>query len=186
MSTQVPTPSSTRKRVVIRKLNKELVKGYADLKSYLHFDHVELLTREGRAVSISLSEIKGVFFVRDFEGNPQRPERKVFQSRPRLGGLWVRLNFKDSEVLEGLISNNLLEFDPLGFHVTPPDVYSNNLKVFIPRSALNSLQVLGVISEGKARKAFRKAVSSGGQSTDASEQIGLLFPPAPPETAPEE
>jgi Family of unknown function (DUF6982) len=186
VSNQVPAPSSTRKRVVVRKLNKELVKGYADLKSYLHFDHVELLTREGRAVSIALSEIKGVFFVRDFDGNPQRPERKVFQSRPRLSGLWVRLNFKDTEVLEGLISNNLLEFDPLGFHVTPPDVYSNNLKVFIPRSALTSLQVLGVISEGKARKAFRKAVSGDGGPTDAAEQIGLLFPPAPAGTPSDE
>jgi len=29
-----------------------------------------------------MSEIKGVFFVRDFEGDPDRAERKVFRSRP--------------------------------------------------------------------------------------------------------
>src|SRR2546422_6422725 len=46
----------------------------------------------------------------------------------------------------GLISENLLELDSRGYSVALPDVNSNNLKIFVPRSALASLEVLGVIS----------------------------------------
>ena len=74
-------PSSTRKRVVIRKLDKGLIKGFLDPNGYLATE-MEVLDREGRLVRISISEIKGVFFVRDFEGNPDRAERKVFRVAP--------------------------------------------------------------------------------------------------------
>ena len=112
-------PSSTRKRVVIRRLDKGLIKGFIDPGAYLS-PEIDLLDREGRLVHIPLKEIKGIFFVRDFDGNPDRAERKVFRSRPRLAGLWMRMTFKDSEVLEALLPNNLLEVDALGYLVTPP------------------------------------------------------------------
>ncbi len=134
-------PPSTRKRVVVRKLDKGLIKGFLDPKGYLASE-IEVLDREGRLVHVPMSEIKAVFFVRDFEGNPDRAERKVFRSRPRLAGLWVRMTFKDNEVLEALLPNNLLEVDPLGYLVTPPDVYSNNLRFFIPRTALTEMEVI--------------------------------------------
>lgn len=160
--------SSTRKRVVVRKLNKQLVKGFVDPSRYLSAEGAEVLDREGHLLRIPLSEIKGVFFVRDFEGNPSRAERKIFRSRPRLGGLWVRMTFQDSEILEGLVPNNLLDIDPLGFHVTPPDVYSNNVRMFIPRTALGRIEVLGVISNGVMRHPQK--------FIEASRQFGF-FPP---------
>lgn len=174
--------TSTRKKVVIRKLNKELIKGFVDPNTFLRPEGVEVLNREGRLLTIPLKEIKGIFFVRDFEGNPQRSERKVFQSRPRLSGLWIRMTFNDSEILEGLIPNNLLDSDPLGFHVTPPDMYSNNLRIFIPRSALAGLEVLGVISDGSARRASRRLAAAQRLAPGSTEQIGLLFPTSSSET----
>ena len=143
--------ASTRKRVVVRKLDKTLVKGFLDPKGYLASE-IDMLDQSGRLFHIPMSEIKGVFFVRDFAGNPDRAERKVFRSRPRLAGLWVRMTFKDNEVLEALLPNKLLELDPLGYMVTPPDVYSNNLRIFIPRTALTELEVLGVITDGVVRR----------------------------------
>jgi hypothetical protein len=137
---------------------------------------VEVLDREGRLLSIPLDEVKGVFFVREFEGNPQRPERKVFHSRPRLAGVWVRMTFKDNEVLEGLIPNNLLEISPLGFFVTPPDLYSNNLKMFIPRSALTAIEALGVISDGATRRTSQRAGAARTKTAEAERQIGLFSP----------
>jgi hypothetical protein len=168
--------SSTHKRVVVRKLDKGLVKGFVDPTTYLSRNGVEVLDRDGHLVSIPLEEVKGLFFVREFDGNPQHPERKVFHSRPKLGGLWVRMTFKDNEVLEGLVPNNLLEIDPVGFFVTPPDLYSNNLKVFIPRSALAGMQVLGVIADGGARRLSQKPGTIGAKPADASRQIGLFSP----------
>jgi hypothetical protein len=165
-------PSSTRKRVVIRKLDKRLIKGFLDPNGYLASE-LEVLDREGRLVHILMSEIKGVFFVRDFEGNRDRAERKIFRSRPRLAGLWVRMTFKDSEVLEALLPNNLLEVDPLGYLVTPPDVYSNNLRIFIPRTALTEMEVLGVISDGVVRRMSQRAAQARATAT-GEQQFGLF------------
>jgi len=165
-------PSSTRKRVVIRKLDKGLIKGFVNPNGYLASE-MEVLDREGRLVHIPMSEIKGVFFVRDFEGNPDRAERKVFRSRPRLAGLWVRMTFKDTEVLEALLPNNLLEIDPLGYLVTPLDVYSNNLRIFIPRTALTEMEVLGVISDGVVRRMSQRAAQARAAAT-GEQQFGLF------------
>lgn len=172
--------SSTHKRVVVRKLDKALLRGFVDPASYLAQGGIEILDQEGHLVVIPLEEIKGVFFVRDFEGNPQRSERKVFRSRPRLAGLWVRMTFKDQEVLEALVPNNLLAISPLGFLVTPPDAYSNNLKAFIPRTALEGMEVLGIISNGVVRRGLRKSHQLSGDEPRSAEQVGLLFPSVPP------
>ena len=164
-------PSSTRKRVVIRKLDKGLIKGFVDPNAYLA-PEIDVLNREGHVIHIPLSEIKGIFFVRDFEGNPDRAERKVFRSRPRLAGLWVRMTFKDNEVLEAILSSNLLDLDALGFLVTPPDVYSNNLKIFIPRTALAAIEVLGVISDGVVKRMSQRAAQARAAATE--QQFGLF------------
>jgi hypothetical protein len=168
--------SSTRKKVVIRKLDKELIKGYLDPEAFLTPLGVELLDLEGRLLNLPLDQIKGVYFVRDFDGHPDRTERKVFLSRPRMNGLWVRMTFKDAEILDGLISQDLLSHDPLGYHVTLPDVYSNNLKIYIPRSALVGMQVLDVITNG-ARRPYHQARQARSKPSDVSGQIGL-FPTA--------
>ncbi len=171
-------PSSTHKKVVIRKLDKELIKGYVNPNGYLGPAGVQVIDRGGRLINVPLGEIKGIYFVRDFEGNRQRPERKVFQSRPRLSGLWIRMTFKDHEILEGLISRNLLDLESSGFLVTPPDLYSNNLKLFVPRSALAGLDVLGVIANGAARRTDQRASQARRKPRDTSAQIGLFSPAA--------
>lgn len=171
--------SSTHKRVVVRNLNKALLKGFVDPATYLRPEGIEILDQEGHLVKVPLEEIKGVFFVREFEGNPEHPERKVFRSRPRLAGLWVRMTFRDQEVLEALVPNDLLAINPLGFLVTPPDAYSNNLKAFIPRTALQGMEVLGIISDGVVRRGLRKSHQMSGESPRSAEQVGLLFPSVP-------
>jgi hypothetical protein len=171
--------SSTRKRVVVRKLDKGLVKGFLDPNGYLA-NELDVLDREGRLVHVPMSGVKAVFFVRSFEGNPDRAERKVFRSRPRLAGLWVRLTFKDTEVLEGLLPNNLLEIDPLGYMVTSPDVYSNNVRFFVPRSALTEMEIIGVISDGVVRRMSQRAAQARVNLT-SEHQIGLFAAANPPE-----
>jgi hypothetical protein len=173
----VKTPqSSTRKKVVVRRLDKDVIKGYIDPDAFLTPEGVELLDLDGRVLRLPLDQIKGIYFVRDFDGHRERPERKVFLSRPRMTGLWVRMTFKDAEVLDGLISENLLSHEAHGYHVTPPDVYSNNLKIYIPRSALAALDVLDVITNG-ARRHYQQVRRTRRPPQDLTAQIGL-FPPA--------
>ncbi len=157
---------------MVRKLDKGLIKGFLDPNGYMTAD-LEVLDREGRLVHVPLASVKGVFFVRDFDGNPDRAERKVFRSRPRLAGLWVRMTFKDTELLEALLPNNLLDINPLGFLVTPLDVYSNNLRAFIPRTALTEMEVLGVISDGVVKRLSQRAAQTK-VAAAAEQQFGLF------------
>ena len=170
---------STYKKVVVRKLDHELIKGFVDSASYLKANAIEMLDREGRALTVSLAEIKGVFFVREFDGNSQRSERKLFQSRPRLAGLWVQMTFKDQEILEGLLSGNLIESSPEGFLLTPADLYSNNVKIFVPRSALSDITVLGVIPDRRVRELSQRRGVRARETAASDRQIALF--PAPEE-----
>ena len=165
---------STYKKVVVRKLDHVVIKGFVDSASYLRPSGIEMLDREGRALLIPLPEIKGVFFVREFDGDPQRSERKLFLSRPRMAGLWVQMTFKDNEVMEGLLPSNLVEFGPEGFLVTPADLYSNNLKIFVPRTALSKISVLGVIPDGRVRKHSKRGSKLQGETTVSERQIDLF------------
>ncbi len=170
------SPSSTHKKVVLRKLDKDLVKGYVNPATFLGENQIEVLDRDGHVLAIPLESVKAVYFVRDFDGDPGYSERKAFLRRPRLDGLWVRLTFKDQEVIEGILANNLLEIDARGFLITPADLSSNNLRIFIPRNALTGLEVLAAINEGAARRAPGRAASRR-RKPAASSQIGLFATP---------
>jgi hypothetical protein len=85
--------------------------------------------------------------------------------------------FKDKEVMEGLMANDLLAVEPSGFLVTPPDYYSNNVRVFVPRTALEAVEVLGVISDESARRTAQRTRRAARKPAVETRQIGL-FPPA--------
>jgi hypothetical protein len=145
--------SSTTKKAVIRRFQKESLAGYVNPASYLQPAGVDLLSAQGIVSTVPYQEIKTISFVRDFDG-PGAARRQVFNTRPKMEGLWVSLRFRDGEVMEGIMPNNLLQLEPLGFTVIPPDPYSNQQRVFIPRAAVESVEVLGVVgSPLRKRKA---------------------------------
>ena len=144
--------SSTTKKAVIRRFQKEPLAGYVNPASYLQPAGVELLSALGNLSTVPYEEIKTISFVRDFEGAGETG-RRVFNTRPKMEGLWISLQFRDGEVMEGIMPNNLLPLEPYGFTVIPPDPYSNQQRVFIPRAAVRSVEVLGVVgSPLKKRK----------------------------------
>jgi len=134
---------STHKKVIVRKMDRDSVSGYVSAQ-FVNEGKLELLNTSGNVVGIDLREIKGVYFVREF-GDSESLVRKTFASRPRSEGLWVRLRFKDNEVLEGLMPADLTHTMPEGFLINPPDQRSNTQRIFVPRTALESLTVLAVI-----------------------------------------
>jgi len=168
-------PSSTRKKVVLRKLDAGMVKGYVNSDSFLGPEGVEVLDRDGHLIKVPLAAVKGLYFVRDFDGSPEgQPDRRLTRNRPRLDGLWVRMTFTDNELLEGLIANNLLDVEPPGFMVTPADLSSNNLRIFVPRTALTNVEVLGVIANGTTRRVGRRTSAASLKTAESPAQIGLF------------
>jgi hypothetical protein len=135
--------ASTHKKVIVRKLDRDSVNGYVGA-SFLVDGKLELLNAAGMVVGMELREVKAVFFVRDW-AETGTPFRKTFSSRPRTEGVWVRLRFKDGEILEGMMPGDLTQNPVEGFLINPPDTRSNTQRIFVPRTALASLEVLAVI-----------------------------------------
>src|SRR5579863_10035678 len=148
--------SSTHKKVVVRKTDRDSVNGYVAPANFVREGKLELLNTAGNVVAIELRDIKVVYFVREF-GETESPSRKTFTTRPRTEGLWVRLKFKDNEILEGMMPNDLSLNSAEGFLINPPDLRSNTQRIFVPRSALESLAVMAVI--GATRRQRRGAVT---------------------------
>jgi hypothetical protein len=144
---------TTHKKVIVRKLDRDSLHGYV-AADFIADGKVELLNTSGNAVGIELKDIKGVYFVREF-GDSESVSRKTFAGRPRTEGLWVRLEFRDKDILEGMMQNDLTQVTPEGYFVNPPDTRANTQRVFVPRTALVGLTVLGVIGGPQARR--RKA-----------------------------
>lgn len=146
------TAASTHKKVVVVLLDGTPIKGYLNPATLGHTENVDVLMLEGEHRAVGIEDIKSVYFVREFE-EAFEPERKTFLSRPKLDGLWVRLRFRDEDVMEGIVSNNLLDLLDTGVQLTPPDLHGNVQRMFIPRSALVEMKVLGVV--GIARRSPR-------------------------------
>ena len=142
---------STHKKVVVRKLDRDSVTGYVSPANFVREGKLELLNLAGNVVAVDLKDIKAVYFVREF-GDSESLSRKTFTTRPRTEGLWVRLRFKDSETIEGLLPSDLMLSGDDGFLVTPPDLRSNTQRIFVPRVALESLTVLAVIGAERRRR----------------------------------
>jgi hypothetical protein len=126
-------------------------------------DPVDLLTQDGAHQEIPLAKIRSIYFVRDFSDEFE-PERKAFLSRPKLDGLWVRLRYTDGETLEGLLPNDLIPLLDNGVQITPPDLSSTTDRIFVPRSALSEVTVLGVVGIARRKPAAAAAAAAAAQS----------------------
>jgi hypothetical protein len=137
--------SSTNKKVLIARFDRAPLQGFVQTPEGLQADSVELLTPDGNLLRVPLSETKAVCFVRDFENTADWRKHRAFATRPKTSGLWVRLKFRDGDTIEGLLPNNLMLVEPGGYSVLPPDPTFQNQRMFVPRMALEGVEVLGVI-----------------------------------------
>jgi hypothetical protein len=152
---------STNKKALIRRYDRETLAGWIKPSSFLQPEGVELTSDQGDTRVLPYPEVRAICFVRDWDGG--LPERQAFQTRPKMAGLWVQLRFRDGEMLEGIIPNNLMGIEPGGFSVIPPDPFANTQRIFVPRSALAGVEVLGVVgSPLRKRKPKESPAGQGG------------------------
>lgn len=149
--------TSTHKKVIVTFSDGTSLQGYVN-PLRLPDDPLDVLTTNGEHRQVPLKEIRAVYFVRDFTEDYE-PERKAFFSRPKLDGLWVRLKFRDNQTLEGVVSNDLLALLDSGIQITPPDMNGAAVRIFVPRSALSEVTVLGVVGVAR-RKPIAAALPS--------------------------
>ncbi len=147
---------AARKKVLLRTLNNAVHPGYLNASGFLSGSPsaVDLLDLAARITPIPLAEVRHIAFVRDFNlHDPQTPEnllRRTFLARPRTEGLWLRLTLTQADPFEGLAPIDLALLDSLledqGLFLIPPDIRSNTQRLYIPRHAIETLQILAVIT----------------------------------------
>jgi hypothetical protein len=95
---------------------------------------------------IPARDAKAIFFVHSFEGDPQHKPLTFHIMAPAVHGLWVRLDFLDGEVIEGIVYNSIRYLVDPGFYVVPTDPGSNNRLIYVLKSSLKDYRVLGMRS----------------------------------------
>ncbi|MBE9503631.1 MAG: hypothetical protein IME96_05600 [Proteobacteria bacterium] len=127
-----------RNKVVLHFLSGELTKGETN-DFFPNKDFFHLACKDsGETLEIDLFDLKAIYFVKTFEGNPDYNERHDVE---RAGfGKKIQVQFKDSESIIGYTQG----FSPNrpGFFLFPADASSNNDRIFIVNS---STQEIGFI-----------------------------------------
>jgi len=148
--------ASIRKPVIVRKFFRDWVAGYAGAGFPQDEAVLEMLDSTGKLLTIEWNAVKWVCYVRDFpaseQANPERLLHKRFAVRPRTAGLWLRMTLNDGEELEGLAANDRSLIEGAGLLLTPPDTRSNTQRIYVPRQAIQKLEVVSLIGAPGRRR----------------------------------
>jgi hypothetical protein len=74
------------------------------------------------------------------------------------------MTLADGDELEGLASNDRTLVDGAGLLLTPPDTRSNTQRIYVPRQAIQSLEVLSLVGAAgrKRAEAIKRTVEQPG------------------------
>lgn len=149
-------PDSGCEKVVIH-LENRIIKGFLETHAGNTLDGLlEDTTAAAPAVlrirplgeegiqDIPIQSTKAVFFVKDFNGDPNHKSLRFFRGAAIVHGVWIRVEFKDGEIMEGLVHNTIHFLVDPGFFMRPTDPYSNNRLVYVVKSWLAECRVLGL------------------------------------------
>ena len=93
---------------------------------------------QNSGTDLHLKDLKAVFFVRDFAGNPERRETNDFPQGGR--GRKLEVTFSDGEKLTGTTEG----YSPqkAGFFMFPADSQSNNHRIFVINANVREVRPL--------------------------------------------
>ena len=129
-------------KVVARYIDGRVIKGFTQdfFPNKDSFHLFQAHKGSGEAIQVFVRELKAIFLVRDFKGNPFYEERKLYMKGEKPSGRIVEVTFVDGEVLVG----STLGYDPKrqGFFVFPADPKSNNTRIYAVSSAVKQVRYL--------------------------------------------
>jgi hypothetical protein len=139
LTAAAPTPGWSK--IVVRYRDGRLSKGFThdfhpSRNQFTLWPSVNAAPSE--RMFVPASQLKAVFFVRDFEGNADYVEQRTFDGGSE--GRRIEVTFGDDEVLLGSTLN--YRTDGLGFFLTPADSRGNNVRVFVVSSAIRHVRFL--------------------------------------------
>jgi hypothetical protein len=130
-------------KIVMRFADGRVLKGYTedfipDSPTFHFYKKNPKLSSDPQEVLVE--DLKGIFFVRDFQGNPKSREPKKIPEGMKLIGRKVEVTFKDKEVMVG----STLDYNPQrrGFFLFPTNRLSNNIMIFVVSQAVHNVRFL--------------------------------------------
>lgn len=135
------------KKIVVKFADGNVIKGYTtDFNPNQDLFHLQLIEEnqdkeQKEQIEVNLNSIKAVFFVKDFQGNKDYQKVRTFNgytSGPPTQRKIIVI-FKDGENFYG--TTHSYSPDRNGFFAYPIDQRDNNERVFVPRSALERVNI---------------------------------------------
>lgn len=163
--------SSTTKRVLLYRFDRQPTEGAVNPHSYLLSDRLEMITKTGNLLSASFQDVKALCFASETENPDLFTVHNFFERRPKVPGLWTRFTFRDGDELDGILSHNLLEWPTTGFSITPPKAGITRQRVFIPRRAVIGTELRGVVGRSSAASGVRRVSR---ELTQAENQLTIF------------
>jgi hypothetical protein len=134
---------SALQKMVVRTRDGEVIPGFANPDGINNT--LKIITQQGKEQTFSIDKLKAIFFVKDFQGNPEYDEIKFLSKQAISSMIWARVEFFDGEVLEGKIPNNMELLSSPGFYLSPSDQDTNNKRVYVVKSALKTFIILNPV-----------------------------------------
>ena len=138
-----------KQRLVVRYANGRILKGTSytiDIESRgFYVDPKDAALDGSQPVFVKFSELKAVFFVRDFDGKYDDKEQHP-EWFPE--GHEMTVKFKDEEVIEGYALKTYDDDSPR-FHLIPKEL-GNNISVLVERASIAQLALGGPLEQETA------------------------------------
>jgi hypothetical protein len=142
---------------VVVRCGARVIKGYLESPHWNSADEALQLSPEHAGVvfrirhlesdvieEVPVNEIKAVFFVSDLNGEPDHNNLRFHALEPIISGIWVQVQFRDGEVIEGIVENSIRFLTEPGFFLRPTDPGGNNKLVYVMKNWLTDHHVLGL------------------------------------------
>lgn len=151
MTSDAPGNGQSGLDMLVIQFGDRTVKGFADTSKWPSAEELELQLAQpvfrrigsDQDEAIPLEGVKAIFFVKSFEGK-WHDDLRFHDHLPAPECLWVRATFDDGEVIEGLIGNNQNFVVQSGFFMSPIDPEGNNWLIYVLKTKLKDLQILGL------------------------------------------
>ncbi len=136
-------PDSTLSKVIVRTRDGKVYRGFSG-HGYIDSSSVTVIGRDGENTKYAHRDLKAVFFVKNFKGDPTYKTLKFLNKSPGKKWVWMRVRFSDGEIFEGRAKNDSSLFDGPGLWLWPSDEDDNNEALFAIRKTIERIEILEV------------------------------------------
>lgn len=132
---------SMRNKVVVHYLDGRLLKGVTlDFVPTRDAFHVSDHADERKVTKVSAGELKAIFFVKSFQGDPSYRPPIPAGDLQKAPGRKLCVTFRDGEVIYG--SAAVYSPERTGFFLLPADPRDNNDRIFVFAHATTSIEAI--------------------------------------------